>query len=67
MKMIALEHHPHDSRLTIADDDVCQTLSQRMGTGGGTYLLYSEYIRNREERSTRTISKLGYKATKQIQ
>lgn len=35
MKFIPLEHHPNDSRLKINEDDVCQTLSQRMGTGGG--------------------------------
>lgn len=35
MKYIILEHHPNDSRLRIVDGDVCQTLNQRMGTGGG--------------------------------
>ena len=35
MRFINLEHHPNDSRLKIADDDVCQTLNSRMGTGGG--------------------------------
>lgn len=34
MRFINLEHHPNDSRLKIAHDDICQTLSQRMGTGG---------------------------------
>ena len=34
MIFINLEHHPNDSRLKIAPDDICQTLSQRMGTGG---------------------------------
>lgn len=32
---IALENHPADSRLKIADDDICQTLTSRCGTGGG--------------------------------
>ena len=32
---INLEHHPNDSRIKIIDGDVCQTLSTRMGTGGG--------------------------------
>ncbi len=32
---IALENHPADSRVTIAEDDVCQTLTSRCGTGGG--------------------------------
>ena len=34
-KAIALEHHPHDSRIKIAEDGICQTLNKRMGTGGG--------------------------------
>lgn len=34
MKYINLEYHPHDSRIKIANDDICQTLSTRMGTGG---------------------------------
>ena len=35
MKYVILEHHPNDSRLKIAPDDICQTLNQWMGTGGG--------------------------------
>ena len=35
MKYILLEHHPHDSRVRIVEDDICQSLSARMGTGGG--------------------------------
>jgi len=35
MKYIMLEHHPNDSRLKITEDGICQTLNQRMGTGGG--------------------------------
>lgn len=34
-KFINLEYHPHDSRIRIADDEICQTLNTRMGTGGG--------------------------------
>lgn len=30
-----LENHPADSRLKICDDGIFQTLSSRMGTGGG--------------------------------
>ena len=30
-----LENHPADSRLTISKDNIVQTLSSRMGTGGG--------------------------------
>lgn len=32
---IALENHPADSRLKISDEDICQTLTSRCGTGGG--------------------------------
>ena len=35
LKHIPLENHPADSRVKILDDDICQTLSSRMGTGGG--------------------------------
>ena len=34
MRFIALEHHPNDSRIKIAEDGICQSLSARMGTGG---------------------------------
>lgn len=33
--VINLEYHPADSRVRIVDEDVAQTLSSRMGTGGG--------------------------------
>ena len=32
---VVLENHPADSRLTISKDNIVQTLSSRMGTGGG--------------------------------
>ena len=32
---IALEHHPADSRIGIAENGIVQTLATRMGTGGG--------------------------------
>lgn len=32
---IALENHPTDSRVKIAENNVVQTLTERMGTGGG--------------------------------
>jgi len=37
-----LENHPADSRLKICDDGICQTLSSRMGTGGGNVPLVME-------------------------
>lgn len=32
-----IENHPNDSRVKIKADGVFQTLSSRMGTGGGMY------------------------------
>lgn len=40
--IIALEHHPCDSRLKMSEDDICQTLNQRMGTGGNNVPLILE-------------------------
>ena len=37
--VLCLEHHPADSRIKVKDDDVCQSLTSRMGTGGATYRL----------------------------
>ena len=34
---LILENHPADSRVRIREDNVFQTLSSRMGTGGVTY------------------------------
>ena len=39
---IALENHPTDSRVKIAEDGMIQTLPARMGTGGGNVLLLME-------------------------
>ena len=33
--MVLLENHPNDSRIKISDDNICQSLVSRMGTGGG--------------------------------
>jgi DNA (cytosine-5)-methyltransferase 1 len=35
--VIVIENHPADSRVKISEDNVIQTLSSRMGTGGATY------------------------------
>jgi len=37
-----LENHPADSRVKICEDDVFQTLSSRMGTGGGNVPMLME-------------------------
>lgn len=33
--VFVLENHPNDSRVTIREDGICQSLTSRMGTGGG--------------------------------
>lgn len=38
-----LENHPQDSRVKIRDDGIVQTLSSRMGTGGGNVPMVMEY------------------------
>ena len=35
LNVMVLENHPADSRVKISEDGVFQTLSSRMGTGGG--------------------------------
>ena len=32
---VVIENHPADSRVKLSEDNICQTLSSRMGTGGG--------------------------------
>lgn len=39
---VLIDNHPADSRVTLAKDGVCQTLSARMGTGGGNVPLVME-------------------------
>lgn len=34
-QVYSIENHPNDSRVKIRDDNKVQTLSSRMGTGGG--------------------------------
>ena len=40
---IILENHPADSRVKICEDGIVQTLSSRMGTGGGNTPLVITY------------------------
>ncbi len=35
--ILIIENHPADSRIKICEDNIFQTLSGRMGTGGATY------------------------------
>ena len=39
---MAIENHPTDSRVKICEDGKCQTLTERMGTGGGNVPLVAE-------------------------
>lgn len=39
---VCIENHPADSRVKIAEDEICQTLSSRMGTGGGNVPMVME-------------------------
>lgn len=39
---VCIENHPADSRVKIAEDGICQTLSGRMGTGGGNVPMVME-------------------------
>ena len=39
---VALENHPADSRVRLSGDNMCQTLTSRMGTGGGNIPLVME-------------------------
>lgn len=62
MKFINLEYHPTDSRIKIYDSDTCQTLTERMGTGGGNVPLIVEikdddYIR--EAKNTNRLKRSG--------
>ena len=53
MKFIALEHHPNDSRIKIAEDGICQSLTSRMGTGGNNVPLILMIEKNETDNSNR--------------
>lgn len=55
---IALEHHPNDSRIKIAEDGICQSLSARMGTGGNNVPLIM-VIKNGKDINREKILSLG--------
>ena len=40
--VVIIENHPADSRVNICEDGICQTLTSRMGTGGGNIPLIME-------------------------
>ena len=56
---VALENHPADSRVKISEDDKVQTLTGRMGTGGGNVpLVMAESEEYPEARCTKPFT--GY-------
>ena len=53
MRYIAIENHPADSRVRLMDDDICQSLTGRMGTGGGNVpLILQIYETDNTDRDT---------------
>ena len=51
MKYHMIENHPADSRVRFDDSGACQTLSARMGTGGGNVPLVMFEKDEKEERT----------------
>lgn len=49
MQAIAVENHPNDSRVKLSTDGKVQTLSNRMGTGGGNVPLVMIEVREVSE------------------
>ena len=43
-RAVALDYHPQDSRIRYADEDVSQTLSARMGTGGNNVPIVQDTV-----------------------
>lgn len=41
---VCIENHPADSRVKVSDDGICQSLTSRMGTGGGNVPLVMEPV-----------------------
>lgn len=59
MEYINLEYHPSDSRIRVVEEDVCQTLNTRMGTGGGNVPLILEIPDESEDIRRETILPMG--------
>lgn len=55
MKFIMLEHHPNDSRTKIDESGTCQSLTSRMGTGGGNVPLVLEISDEAEDTDRKEI------------
>ena len=50
MKYITIENHPNDSRVKIKEDGICQSLTGRMGTGGGNTPIVLILTESQDER-----------------
>lgn len=62
MKVIGIDNHPADSRVTLAENGIIQTLSSRMGTGGGNtpmVLIINEPIVLESNQNHATITQNG--------
>lgn len=51
MKAKLIENHPQDSRVRFIEDGICQSLTERMGTGGGNTPLVLTYRKVRRAKS----------------
>jgi DNA (cytosine-5)-methyltransferase 1 len=63
---VAIENHPADSRVKLSEDGVVQTLSERMGTGGGNVPLVMnerQYALTVGEDVANTLTGTDYKGT----
>ena len=64
----ALENHPNDSRVKLTEDGIVQTLSGRMGTGGGNTPMILERHDAMRGQGGRTVSgswtSASFRATK---
>ena len=49
LKYIMIENHPNDSRVKIKEDGICQSLTSRMGTGGGNVPMIVEIYETKDE------------------
>lgn len=61
MKFIALEHHPNDSRIKIDESGICQSLSARMGTGGGNVPLVLGITDEAEDSNGKEIRRIPHR------
>ena len=54
IKVVSIENHPNDSRVKIRSDETVQSLTGRMGTGGGNVplvLIYEDTLQQSKDRS----------------